>query len=341
MEKDKVEKRLEEYEDVFADIFDNLLLKGMGVVRAEELVLSSTSTYSRMDDGSLRGGMRDIRMESRYHERYRLICGIENQTDIDNTMPERVMGYEYADYEAQVKRIMAQNRKEKKSAGARRIFKYQKLNPVITGVLYYGNQEWKSPLRLHEMLQFPPGMEEKLKPYVADYPINLIQVSRLTDEERDRLTSDFWIVAEYLACKDNEDKWRGFIKSEKEILHIEELLDVLLEISKDEHYDKLRNMIKREGRRKEKWSMCKIAETLDRWGFEKGRREGMLVGIEEGRAEGRAEGRTEGRTEGIIAMIQDNLEMGQEKENILKKIVSFFSLTLESALAFYEMVVEE
>ena len=87
--------------------------------------------------------------------------------------------------------------------------------------------------------------------------------------------------------------------------------------------------------------MCKIAETLDRWGFEKGRREGMLVGIEEGRAEGRAEGRTEGRTEGIIAMIQDNLEMGQEKENILKKIVSFFSLTLESALAFYEMVVEE
>ena len=102
MEKDTVEKCLEEYEDVFADIFDNLVLKGMGAVRAEDLALQSASSYSRMQDGTLRGGMRDIRMESRWRDTYRLICGTENQTDIDNTMPERIMGYEYADYEAQI-----------------------------------------------------------------------------------------------------------------------------------------------------------------------------------------------------------------------------------------------
>ena len=99
---------------------------------------------------------------------------------------------------------MDENREKKKSAGSKRIFKSQKLRPVLTEVLYYGRQKWKSPLRLHEMLQSSEGMEEVLKPYVADYPMNLVQVAHLTKEERERLTSDFWIVAEYLACRDDK-----------------------------------------------------------------------------------------------------------------------------------------
>ena len=97
MGKDTVEKCLEEYEDVFADIFDNLFLGGRGIIRESDLISKPASAYSRQPDGKLRGGMRDIRMESRYKNKYRLICGLENQTVIDNTMPERIMGYEYAD----------------------------------------------------------------------------------------------------------------------------------------------------------------------------------------------------------------------------------------------------
>lgn len=239
------------------------------------------------------------------------------------------MGYEYADYEAQIKQIAANNKKRKRSAGARRIHKHQKLNPVITGVLYYGDKAWKHPLCLHDMLQFPDGLEEVLRAYVADYPMNLIQVARLTEEERGRLTSDFRIVAEYLACKDDKEKWTDFLKGSKEIIHVEELLDVIAEISKDEHYLVLRDKIRKENRRKEKWDMCKIAEELER------------VGIEKGRAEGLAEGREEGREEGILAMIQDNLEMGLEKEKILEKTMRFFSVTWENALKYYSQVATE
>ena len=67
--------------------------------------------------------------------------------------------------------------------------------------------------------------------------------------------------------------------------------------------------------------MCELAEYLEQLGIKKGR--------------------AEGRTEGILAMIRDNLEMGQEKETIIEKTVRFFSLTLESALEFYEMVITE
>ena len=71
--------------------------------------------------------------------------------------------------------------------------------------------------------------------------------------------------------------------------------------------------------------MCELAEYLEQLGIKKGR----------------AEGRAEGRTEGILAMIRDNLEMGQEKETIIEKTVRFFSLTLESALEFYEIAIAE
>ncbi len=99
-----------------------------------------------------------------------------------NTMPVRVMGYDYADYEEQIKRIEYENEKEGYPAGAKRIHKNQKLYPVATGVLYYGTTEWKTPKTLYDMLEFPEGMEEELKELVANYPIHVVQVARLTEE---------------------------------------------------------------------------------------------------------------------------------------------------------------
>ncbi len=65
MEKDTVEKCLEEYEDVFADIFDNLILEGIGIIKADDLIARPASSYTRRNDGTIRGGMRDVRMENR------------------------------------------------------------------------------------------------------------------------------------------------------------------------------------------------------------------------------------------------------------------------------------
>ncbi len=330
MGKDPSENRLEEKPDVFADVMNNLVLGGQKVITEEELVLMPTRAYVRKTDGELRSGMRDVRMESRKHGILHLISSFENQTEIDNTMPERVMGYEYSSYEEQVKQIMDENNRKKKYAGAKRIFRNQKLAPVLTGVLYYGRRKWKTPLRLHEMLQFPEGMEEELKPYVADYPINLVQVAHLTKEERERLTSDFRIVAEYLACRDDKEKWIEFLENTKEIRHVEELLDVIWELSGDENYRILREKIMKKEIRKEKWTMCEMIQSVIR----AGREEGIKEGIETGRREGIETG----RQSGIFAMIHENLDMGKEKESILEKLVKYFSITKESAEKYYNQV---
>ena len=115
MSKDATENRLEDWNDVFADIFNNLILKGQTIIDEEDLVSLPTRAYTRKTDGELRTGMRDIRKESRRNGKFRLITSIENQTEIDNTMPERIMGYEYASYEEQIKERMDENTKEKKS----------------------------------------------------------------------------------------------------------------------------------------------------------------------------------------------------------------------------------
>ena len=182
MQKDITEKRLEDWNDVFADIFNNLVFGGEEVLREEDLVPLPTESFSRNQDGTLRQGNRDVRKADRRNGRYRLICGEENQQGIDNTMPQRVMGYEYAAYEEQVKKLMDENKVQKKPAYAKRIHDEQKLAPVVTAVLYWGAEDWNRPRTLHDMLEFPAETKEKIKPYVADYPMNLIQLAKLPKE---------------------------------------------------------------------------------------------------------------------------------------------------------------
>lgn len=104
MSKDVTEKRLEEFDDVFVDIFNNLLFAGEEILHEEDLISLPTESYVRKSDGKIHQNNRDVRKADKQNNVYRLVCGLENQTGQDNTMPERVMGYDYAAYEAQIRR---------------------------------------------------------------------------------------------------------------------------------------------------------------------------------------------------------------------------------------------
>lgn len=99
MEKDITKKRLEDYNDVFADIFNALLFEGEEVLSEEYLVPLPTEAFSRRTDGLSRQGNRDVRKADKRYGHYCLICGAENQESIENTMPQRIMGYDFASYE--------------------------------------------------------------------------------------------------------------------------------------------------------------------------------------------------------------------------------------------------
>jgi len=60
MKKDTAEKRLEACNDVFADIFDNLLFGGQQIIDEEQLEATPTEAFVRKGNGRIWQGNRDI-----------------------------------------------------------------------------------------------------------------------------------------------------------------------------------------------------------------------------------------------------------------------------------------
>ena len=135
-EKDKAEKYLEAYPDVFADITNVLLLKRQ-VIRPEELRDGPTqSIYKAESDIGLREQSRDT---AKYVEKSGVVIalfGIENQSSVDREMVYRMMGYDYASYKRQME-------EEKRHY------------PVISAVLYFGKRPWNGPLSIRDTLELP------------------------------------------------------------------------------------------------------------------------------------------------------------------------------------------
>ena len=100
--KDKTLKKLEEYPDVAADIINGTLYDGEPVIKEEDLELQPTSVLIRDADEELRERLRDLYvLYTRDGCRY-VYIGIENQSEVDNTLPLRVVEGDIGAYRKQV-----------------------------------------------------------------------------------------------------------------------------------------------------------------------------------------------------------------------------------------------
>ena len=123
--KDLTEKILEDYNDIFADIVNVLVFKGKQRIKPETLVNTGVhSQYKNDKTGVLHEQERDVAKYWMNGKVRIALCGLENQTAVEPKMPLRVFGYEGASYRGQL---------EEKSAV-----------PVITLVLYFGNEHWRA-----------------------------------------------------------------------------------------------------------------------------------------------------------------------------------------------------
>lgn len=119
-QKDISEKILEDYNDVFSDILNVLLFNGIRRVKPETLRNTSVHSMYKADSTKLHEQERDI---SKIWEEYHIklaMCGIENQTEIEEMMPLRIIGYDGASYRSQL------------------LDKKVQPIPVVTIVLYFG-----------------------------------------------------------------------------------------------------------------------------------------------------------------------------------------------------------
>lgn len=105
-----------------------------------------------------------------------MIWGIENQQKIHYAMPLRHMIEDALSYLKEYNEIAKKNVDEKtantKDEFLSRFKKTDRLHPVITLCVYYGEKEWDGATSLKEMLELPDYLEN----LVPDYKMNLLQL---------------------------------------------------------------------------------------------------------------------------------------------------------------------
>ena len=248
-EKDIVEKTLEAYNDVFADIVNVLLFDGRKVIREEELEEDSPKSIYKAD-GKLHEQERDVAKYWKNGNIRIAFYGMENQTRIDKDIPLRLISYDGATYRAQL------------------LNKKKERYPVVTLALYFGNQRWLQPLSLKECLDIP----EELKPYVNDYKVNIYEIACLTEKQVNMFQSDFRIVADYFTqIRKNKD----YIPSDQTIRHVNEVLKLMTVMTGDSRFEERIN--DQEGGPR---TMCEVLDRAEAKGEARGEEKTWYRAIE-------------------------------------------------------------
>lgn len=249
------EKILEAYNDVFSDIVNVLLFHGEEVLKPEELEDQTPRSYYKAD-GKIREIERDVAKRWK-KEQIRLACiGVENQTGSDPDMPLRVIGYDGAEYRAQLERT--------------------ERYPVVTLVLYFGHKKhWNQAVSLLERVKVP----EKFRPFVNDYKINLFEIAYLTHEQVELFQSDFRIVADYFVQKREKN---DYTPSAQMIQHVQETLQLLSIMTGDHRFEEAYNDQQEGGPQ----NMCEVLERVENRGMDRG----IQIGIQRGTKTGIQQG---------------------------------------------------
>ena len=151
---------------------------------------------------------------------------------------------------------------------------------MVILVLYFGyRKHWKVPRTLYECLTIP----EEIKPYVNDYRMNLYEIAYLSDEQVQKFTSDFKIVADYFVqMRKNKD----YTAPEATIKHVHELLQLMAVMTKDNRFEDVYSPDMEGG----DINMCEVLDKIENRGIEKGIAQGLTQGIAQGMTQGIAQG---------------------------------------------------
>lgn len=279
--KDTTQKRLEDFEDIFADISNVLLYDGEDVIKENELeTITAKDTYTV--EKQIHEVERDVAKRWKHHSLHISLIGLENQTDPDYKMPMRVICYDGASYRAQL------NAEESK-----------KTYPVITLVLYMGTEKrWTAPKQLTDCFKY----DERLGKFISNYKINVIELAWLSDEQIMKFKTEFRNFVELLR---DTRLGRKPQCSPIQLKHVHELLQLMRVMSGNDEYEQLLNQttnnLKQNKLKGDELTMKKI----------------VSLGFDEARAEAMAEGLAKGEAQEKFATAKRMLALGKSLQDIM------------------------
>ena len=270
--------------DRFADFFNGTMFQGQRIILPEELELASGEADILVDEKTNKKRevhrYRDVVM--RWKKEWNLaILACESQSKVHYAMPIRNMLYDGISYTEQAKELWQARSKEtmKEAEYLSKFRKDDKLVPVITAVFHYGTDEWDASKDLYGMFRKDvfEGCD-KLKEYVPNYHINLIEPDNM--EHLERFQTDLKEIFGMMQCRKDKEKLLDYMHQNKDYFqHVD--ADTYVAIGELLQSRKIMNQTVKE-EEEEEVDMCKALDDLYADGVSKGRIEGREEGREEG-----------------------------------------------------------
>ena len=206
----------------FADLFNYYLYGGQAVIKPEELIEQDVVKTIRipLDDGTsqTQNRFRDLLKRSVIHSSGKavyLLLGLENQSEIEYTLPVRNMLYDAMDYISQIRDIREKHRKDRDLHDSASFLSgftaNDKLLPVITLCIYWGAKKWDAPRSLHEMLE----ADDDTLCFVNDYKVHLIVPREI--KNFDLFQTELGSALELLAASSTRKSLLGKFEEKREI----------------------------------------------------------------------------------------------------------------------------
>ena len=298
--------------DHFADLFNAALFDGEQVLNPADLMEVDTDVSSMVKFNNHAETVQkvlDVVKKTAYGVDF-VIWGLENQSKIHYAMPLRHMIGDSFSYLKEYNEIAARNKAEKGFESSDEFLsnlkRTDRLHPVISLCVYYGENEWDGPFCLTDMLEIP----EKLKPLVSNYKMNLIEVRNSEHLRFHNPDVDTVFDVSRSIYERNFDKINTIYRDKKISAELGVVIGAITESQK--LIDQALKSEKEGGQ----INMCGALEEL----VDKGRQEGIQ----------------RGRLEGILANIRTCKTFHISKEDTIKNIAKEFSLPEKDAIEYVE-----
>ena len=169
----------------FAALFNGFFFDNETIIKADELEPDDTAYAESI---KIHNGKQKYKVEkvNKYRDNirrtklgYLVILGIEDQSKIHYSMPIRKMLYDALEYSSELSAIGNNQNKTEWTVDERLsgIKKGTKITPIVTVVFYTGEDPWDGPNSLHAMMD----MDDKISPFVPDYPLYVIDIGHDED----------------------------------------------------------------------------------------------------------------------------------------------------------------
>lgn len=312
---DQLSRKYISRQDVFADIVNTLEYHGDRVILPEML----TDEGSGLSELQIIPG-KNHRKKETYVERFRdvlktvhkqpderkkyAVFGAEEYTEVHYGAPVKLMLYDALNYSNQIETIVNRHRIDgERPADSGEflsgIYRKDKLVPVRTLIVYFNAKDWDGPRTLHDMLDMN-GWSAEEKQKIPDYPLLILEPSRLTDEQLDGMQSDLGVVLGFIKYSAEQEKLDAYIHQHKEFSAMaNESVRLLNEVCS------LR--------------LKHISENINENEKEKGKTD-LCKAIEDMKNTARTEGRTEGELFKVISQICRKLIKGKDVETIADEL---------------------